>query len=299
MKNGLTPHGVYVSLVTPFRDNEVAYDLLKENIRLLQQTDVSGFLVLGGNAETHGMNSYEKLEIIKLVRQNTSKKQLIVGVSADSSRLAIEEIEKLDKSLVDYVRVLPPHYFAKSMTQDILYRFYNEVADAAKLPIILYHVPRLTNGVEFSADLVKKLAQHQNIVGIKDSSPDGIYGFIASTSEFKDFAVLAGSANTFYPALVSGAAGGNMTVANYLPKMCCDLYDCFKEGNLEKARQLYFTLYTINKYVSGKLGIGGIKAAMTILGFQGGDPRSPISALDDKAKADLKIKLEVMLNEFN
>ncbi len=298
MKNGLTPQGVYVSLVTPFRDNEVAYDLLKENIRLLQQTDVSGFLVLGGNAETHGMNSFEKLEIVKIVKENSTKKQIIVGISADSSRLAIEEIEKLDKNLVDYVRVLPPHYFAKSMTREILYRFYSEVADSSKLPIILYHVPKLTNGVEFSADMVKDLARHQNIVGIKDSSADGIYGFIASTCTFSDFAVLAGSANTFYPALVSGAAGGNMTVANYLPDMCCSLYENYKNGDLEQARKLYFTLYTINKYVSGKLGIAGIKAAMTILGYHGGEPRSPIRALDNAAVDNLKVRLDEMLSEF-
>jgi 4-hydroxy-2-oxoglutarate aldolase len=181
------------------------------------------------------------------------------------------------------------------MSREVLYRFYSEVADNASLPIILYHVPRLTNGVEFSPELVHSLASHPNIKGIKDSSSDGIYGFIGATRTIEDFAVLSGSANSFFPALVAGADGGDMTLANYLPEYCCRLYDEFQAGNLEKAKRLHFALYTINKLVSGKLGIPGIKAAMDIMGYHGGEPRRPILPLEQEDAENLRKKLNSII----
>ncbi|MGI6433703.1 MAG: dihydrodipicolinate synthase family protein [Sphaerochaetaceae bacterium] len=293
------PHGVYVSLITPFRDDLVAYDLLIENLKKLNATDIDGYLVLGGNSESYGMTELERLKIISTVKDNLGTKQIIAGVAAESTHLALEEIAHLHQWGVDYVRVLPPHYFAKNMDQETIQRFYNEVADNSPVPVILYHVPRLSNGIEFSASLVGSLAKHQNIVGIKDSSPDGIYGFIGATKHMADFAVLSGSANSFFPAMVAGAAGGDMTLANYMPRHCCQLYDEFKKGNLERAKELHFALYTVNKLVSGRLGIPGIKAAMNIMGFNGGEPRRPILSLGKPEEEKLKDTLNHIFATFD
>lgn len=292
------PYGVYVSLVTPFKNDEVAFDLLEENIKRMNRTSIRGYLALGGNAESYGMSEAEHLQIIRTVREHAVDRQLIVGVAAESTHLTCEKIKPLKDWGADYVRVLPPHYFAKNMSQDVLYRFYSEVADASCLPIMLYHVPRLTNGVEFSPELVYRLASHPNIKGIKDSSSDGIYGFIGATRTVKDFAVLSGSANSFFPALVAGADGGDMTLANYLPEFCCRLYDEFQAGNLENAKRLHFTLYTINKLVSGKLGIPGIKASMDIMGYFGGEPRRPILPLEPADADNLRKKINSIIETF-
>jgi dihydrodipicolinate synthase/N-acetylneuraminate lyase len=97
-------------------------------------------------------------------------------------------------------------------------RFYEEIADNSPLPFILYNIPKLTGGVRLCPSAVAQPAKHPKILGIKDSSGDGIYGFLAATRRTESsFSVLAGSANIFYPALVSGARGGDMSLTNYLP----------------------------------------------------------------------------------
>ncbi len=284
--------GVYVSLITPFHKDEISFSELQENINRLGQTPVGGYLVLGGNSESPGMSEAERLRVLKTVTGCKGNKIIIGGVAAESSRQASEEIQKFYDLGVDCVRVLPPHYFARSMTNEVLYRFYQEVADNSPLPIILYNVPKLTGGLDFSASLVRTLAGHRQIIGIKDSSPDGIHGFIASTRDLPGFSVLAGSANNFFPALAAGAAGGDMTIANYLPELCCRLYNEFEKGNIEQARDLHLALYTINRLVSGTFGVAGIKAAMDIMGMHGGEPRRPFLPLEEEHIATVRDALE-------
>lgn len=280
--------GVFVSLITPFHKDEISFSELEENINQLNRTPVGGYLVLGGNSESPGMSEAERLQILKTVTNCKGDKILLASVAAESTRQAREEIQRFLDLGVDCVRVLPPHYFARSMTNEVLYRFYKELADSSPLPIILYNVPKLTGGLDFSASLVRTLAGHQQIIGIKDSSPDGIHGFIAATRDLPDFSVLAGSANNFFPALAAGAVGGDMTIANYLPELCCRLYSEFRKGNIEQARDLHLALYTINRVVSGTFGVAGIKAAMEIMGRCGGEPRRPFLPLGKEHVATVR-----------
>lgn len=281
-----------VSLVTPFRNEKISFPELEENIARLNETPIRGYLVLGGNAESQGMSERERDEVLKTAVKAAEERTIIAGIACESTTLAIEEAKRLAGIGADLFRILPPHYFASKTTTDLILRFYEEIADHSPLPFILYNVPKLTSGVQLPPDAVARLAGHPKILGIKDSSSAGIYGFLAATRNIESFAVLAGSANIFYPALVSGAHGGDMTLANYLPDQSCELMSSFLKGDTKRARDLHLSLYTVNNLISGKFGVPGIKAAMDFMGYHGGDPRRPFMPLQKDDRALIRKTLE-------
>lgn len=280
--------GVLVSLVTPFEDEAPRLDWLSENMDALNRTGIRGYLSLGGNGEAQTLTESERLLVLDAILARKGSKVVIAGVSEESSRAAVETARRYAGRGADYLRVMPPHYFAKHMDDEVLVRFYREVADGSPAPLLLYNVPQLTGGVRLSPAAAAELARHPNIHGVKDSSPEGIYGYLAAARGIPGFRVLAGSAGIFFPALVAGASGGDMSLANFLPGPCCDLYDAFRSGDLDRARSLHHRLYTVNAGVSGSFGVAGVKAAMDLLGFRGGEPRKPLAALTTPQRETLR-----------
>ncbi|MFZ2146567.1 MAG: dihydrodipicolinate synthase family protein, partial [Sedimentisphaerales bacterium] len=130
--------------------------------------------------------------------------------------------------------------------------------------------------------------------GMKDSSPTGPGKFLARLEPDADFHVLAGSANFFYPALHLGAAGGVLSIANVLPGSCCDLYRLFIQGKYEEAKKLHSRLARLNQAISGAWGVAGVKAAMDIIGFKGGQPRHPLQGLTGEVKERVR---QIIINE--
>ncbi len=277
--------GVFVSLVTPFADERIAFDALDSNVSSLSVTDIRGYLVLGGNAEAQGLLESEQEQLLTFILERAAGKAVICGVSGESTYLTLERARRVADTGCSLIRVAPPHYFSSRMSDDVLIRYYEEVADESPIPVILYNVPKLVSGVSLSVPVVRRLARHPNIVGIKDSSVDAIEGFIEATKNAPDFAVLAGSANNFYTGLVGGAVGGDMSLANYLPTQCCDVQSLVEAGKLETARKLNLRLVRIYQLVSGRYGVPGVKAAMNFRGFDGGAPRRPLVPLEEESVA--------------
>jgi 4-hydroxy-2-oxoglutarate aldolase len=158
--------------------------------------------------------------------------------------------------------------------------YYSEAADRVPMPVLIYNAPGFAGGVSLSAGAVSRLADHGNIVGMKDSAPTGPGGFLAALGRRREFSVLAGSTNFFYPSMVLGAVGGVLSSANYLPEACCRLYTLIVEGDHAEALALHNRLVRINRAVSSRFGVAGVKVAMECRGYRGGEPRSPLKALD-------------------
>jgi 4-hydroxy-2-oxoglutarate aldolase len=132
------------------------------------------------------------------------------------------------------------------------------------------------------------LAKHSNIVGMKDSSPTGPAAFLTALDPADEFYVLAGSINFFYPSLHLGATGGVVSLSNALPDPCAQLYALYREGKYTEAKELHFKLARLNQAVSGSWGVAGVKAAMDIVGFKGGQPRHPLTAVPEPDKAQIR-----------
>jgi 4-hydroxy-2-oxoglutarate aldolase len=138
------------------------------------------------------------------------------------------------------------------------------------------------------ADLVVKLSRHPNIIGLKDSS--GNIGQLAQIihGSKKGFAVFTGSAPVLFPALCIGAVGGILAVANVLPRQCVQIQNLFNDGRLDEARALQNRLTPLANAVTTKHGIGGLKMAMDLAGYFGGDPRSPLKRPGPEIETELK-----------
>jgi 4-hydroxy-2-oxoglutarate aldolase len=286
--------GVIPPITTPFEKGNLALDRLKENFNKWNKTGLSGYLVLGSNGEAVYLNEREKIKTMEVSRESIPEsKVMIVGTGAESTQETIRFTNQTAKIGADYGLVITPFYFKGSMRPQVLYDHFIAVAESSKIGILLYNVPQFT-GINLDAEVVAKLSFHPNIVGIKDSSGNiGQLNDIIHLSK-KGFAVFVGSAPVFFPALCVGAVGGILAVANAVPDQCVQIQNLFKKGKMDEARTLQNQLTPLAKAVTVKYGIGGLKMAMDLAGYFGGDPRLPLKKPGKEAEEELKKLLAQM-----
>ena len=280
--------GVFAPVVTPFGEDALKLDDLRFNLKRLSESSLTGYLALGSNGEFRSLSDAEQMEVLEVFAAQKGYKVVMVGTACESTTQTIEKSKSAATMGFDYVSVLTPSYFAKKMDGAALRRYYERIADAVTVPVLLYNAPGFAGGVQIPPKTVAKLADHQNIVGMKDSSPAGPARFLTQVGDREDFFVLAGSANFFYPSLHIGAVGGIISLANALPESCCELYRMFLEGRYTEALTLHDRLARLNGAVSGISGVAGVKAAMDLTGYRGGEPRHPLVTLDEEGRASIR-----------
>jgi 4-hydroxy-2-oxoglutarate aldolase len=280
--------GIMPPITTPFEHGEIAYERLAQNIARWNKTGLSGYVAMGSNGESVFLTREEKLKLVEVTRKNMdSGKLLIAGTGSDS----VKETRSLSNDAADrgadFVLVLTPSFYKEQMKSEAFVRYFTEVADRIKIPLIIYNVPKFT-GVSIEVDAVLKLSVHGNIVGLKNSTENA-----AQTAEIlecvpKDFSVLVGTASVLYPGLSAGATGGILALANIAPEECIEVQKLFDAGRHDEAARLQGKLIPLNRAVTSKYGVPGLKAAMDMLGYFGGEPRSPLISLGSAEREDIK-----------
>lgn len=280
--------GVMPPITTPFQDGKLASEQLKKNFQKWNKTGLSGYLVLGSNGEAVYLNEKEKIKVVEISRESIpTSKIMMVGTGMESTHETIYFTNRVAKMGADWALVVTPFYFKGSMRPQILYDHFIAVADSSRIGILIYNVPQFT-GINLEPEVVAKLSEHSNIIGIKDSS-----GNIGQLSEIihlskKGFAVFVGSAPVFFPALCVGAVGGILAVANAVPHECVRIQNLFNKGKMNEARTLQNRLTPLAKAVTTKYGIGGLKVAMDLAGYFGWDPRSPLKRPGKEVEEELE-----------
>lgn len=284
--------GVFAPITTPFdASGEVSWAGLEKNMETYAASGLAGYLALGSNGENKSLDNAEKEKVLKTIVTRKAKGQLVMaGCIFESTRETIEYAKRFAGLGADYLTLLPPSYFAKQMTDAVLLKYFTDIADAVRTPCLVYNAPQFSAGVTLSVNLVKDLAKHPNIVGMKDSSTGNIEGFLFAVRD--QFAVMAGSANFFLSALFMGATGGVISLANAFPPIACELYELAVARQYEKAISLNEKVLRLNKAVSGKGGVAAVKYAMDLAGLAGGNPRLPLLPLKDEDRDGLKKALE-------
>jgi 4-hydroxy-2-oxoglutarate aldolase len=286
--------GVFAPVVTPFQGDQPDLDALAFNLTKLRQTDLTGYLALGSNGEVKSLTDKERLLVLEVFAREKGDKVVMVGTGCESTKETIEKCHVAAQMGFDYVSLLTPHYHAKQMDGPTLRRYYERVAEAVSVPVLLYNAPQFAGGVQIPPKIIVELSHHPNIVGIKDSSAAGPGRFLAELDPNDDFSVLAGGINFFYTSLHEGATGGVLSLANALPEACTELYDLFTQGIYDRARELSARLIRLNQPISGAWGVAGVKAAMDLVGFRGGRPREPLAPVPAEAVAQIR---QAMVNE--
>jgi 4-hydroxy-2-oxoglutarate aldolase len=287
--------GVYPALTTPFAaDGSVSLGDLKYNIERYNATGLAGYVVLGSTGESVLLSRSEMDGMLATVKEAAGQgKRLIAGTGAESTADTIERTKRAAEFGYHFALVKTPHYYKPAYKPDVLIAHYRRVADASPIPVLLYSVPIFT-GVTLEAPEVGVLADHPNIVGIKESSGHvmRVAEMVAATPP--DFQVLTGSAGTLLAALTVGAKGAILALAAALPEKCVALFDLVRDGQTEKARELQNTLLKVSKVIQSEHAIAGIKFAMDQRGYRGGIPRLPLVPLSDVYKQRIAEALAVL-----
>ena len=285
------PKGIYPALVTPFRGETFDAEGYSKNIQRWNSTGLAGYLALGSNGEGVLLTDDEAIRVVEAAQQNRSNgKALIAGTGRESTRRTIELTRRSARAGADAVLVVPPSYYRSAMSDAALEAHYNAVADASEVPVLLYHVPKFSP-VNFTARLILALAKHPNIVGLKETSGD-VTLFSAVLRERPDgFLLFMGTGSLLYTSFAQGCDGSICAIANVTPNECVQIWELVRQGKLREAQAIQWRIDPVNHLVTVAHGISGLKHAVNLLGYAGGNALRPLEPVGQKAAEEIRAAL--------
>jgi 4-hydroxy-2-oxoglutarate aldolase len=268
---------------------------LQQNIAKYNREGLRGFVVAGSTGEAALLTSHEKCRLFQAAREAARDSVLIAGTAAESLRETLELIRQAAELEYDAALVLTPHYYrAQMLRPETQLGFYSALANASPLPLLIYNFPQMT-GIDLPLDVIGQLAEHPNILGIKDSSADlERIGRLISTLP-SSFRVLVGASATYQQSLGLGAEGGILGVANVVPRSALLIHERFRAGDASGARTLQQQIAQ-QAAVSPRFGIQGLKYAMDLNGYFGGESRLPLLPLTTQQKHEIELLFSKVRN---
>ena len=279
-------HGVIAPITTPFdaETGDVAPVALRALARDLLARGLQGIVVSGTTGEGPLLDPDEQVRLVEWLRDVVPEDRwLIAGTGAESTRATVHATERAAAAGADAVLVRAPAYFGPALTPAALTDHFRRVADASPVPVLVYNIPKHTH-VMLQDGVLRALAEHERVIGFKDSSGDlkVMANFRAAAPRLR---ALVGSGAQFYPALELGADGGVLAVACFAAERCVELYRAFRADDRRSAGAAQERLTPLARGIVGDLGVPGVKAAMDAVGLAGGPVRRPLAALDAKQRA--------------
>lgn len=281
--------GILGPVTTPFVAGSEDVDLaaFAANVRAHLDDGLHGIVIAGSTGEAALLSEDERVALVETARPLVSADQwLIVGCGAESTRATVTRTTQAKAAGADAALVVAPHYYANAMTIAELRGHFQRVADESPVPVVLYNIPKYMH-FALPKELVAELAQHPNVIGIKDSSGsiDQLGGFLEAQSE--RFSVITGSGSTLRAALEAGARGGILAVALFAAGPSLEVLRAVGAGNSSGVTAAQARLKPMADVIVAKLGVPGVKAALDHVGKVGGVPRAPLLALDAAGRAEV------------
>lgn len=289
--------GVLLPIPTPFKaGGEVDSGALRSNIQKWNGAGIRGYVVPGSTGERVNLDEAEYLQVIEVARGEVpggpEGPAFIVGAGQESTVGTMKEVKRVVAAVdVDAVLVITPHFYRSAITQQALIDHYIAVADKSPVPVILYSMPALT-GIRIEPETAARLSEHENIIGLKESSAD--IGGLQETVRLvrKDFAVLTGNGTVFHDGLRAGACGGILAVGCVATALCLAIFRAAESEETDRASMLQAKLSPLAAAVTTRFGIGGLKAALEMIGYAGGAVRAPLRMPDEEARSEIRQCLE-------
>lgn len=280
--------GVLAPVTTPFNAASGALDedALRRNVTAVLAEGLAGVVVAGSTGEAPLLDPDEVRRLVAAARAVVpAERWLIAGTGAEATRQAIALSRAVAADGADAVLVRAPGYFGPTLGAPALRAYFRDVADASPVPVIVYNIPKYTH-LSLPAALVAELAEHANIVGIKDSSGD-IEHFAAYRAAAPAWSALVGSASLLLPALERGGDGGVCAAACFAARACAELVAAFAAGDHAAAAAIQERLRPLDRRIVGGLGPAGVKTAMAAAGLYGGPVRAPLADLPASARDEV------------
>lgn len=277
--------GVFAPVVTTFdaRTGELDRAGFEQNLRAHAAAGLRGAIVAGTTGEAALLDENERGSLVGWAREVLPGECLVIaGTGAESTRASVRLAKQAAREGADAVIVIAPHYFGEAaMTGPALTVHYERVADESPVPVVLYNMPKYMH-FALPPEIVAKLALHENIVGMKESSGDLDLFARYTSAQSKEFRLLTGNGSTFAGALEAGAPGGILAVATFAPGLSLEVYAASRRGDRNAALSAQKRLGPLASQIVGGLGVPGVKVAMDQVGLVGGPPRPPLQPLRER-----------------
>jgi 4-hydroxy-tetrahydrodipicolinate synthase len=284
--------GTYTALVTPFCNNQLDETSLRELVEWQVEQGVDGIVPVGTTGESPTLNFKEHIRVIELVVEIVRKRvKVLAGTGSNSTAEAVEQTRAAEEVGADGALLVAPYY--NKPTQEGLFRHFQAVAQATKLPLILYSIPGRC-GIEISVDTCSRLATHcPTIVGIKEAggTPERVSQLRAALPKFT---ILSGDDSLTLPFMSVGAEGVISVASNVAPREVVHMVKAFEQGKLGAAQKLHFQLYSLFKDLFIETNPIPVKAALAMMGKIEEEYRLPLCKM---GTANRK-KLEETLKEL-
>ncbi len=279
--------GSMCALVTPFRDNMLDLDALKKLVDFQIENGTSGLIPCGTTGESATLSLDEHHEVIEAtIKFADGRVPVIAGTGSNNTAEAVFITREAKAMGADAALVVTPYYVRP--TQEGLYAHYMAVAEAVDIPIVLYNVPSRT-AVSISPETVARLAEHPNIVAIKEAT--GTTSYFSQLRMHTDLPVLSGSDEVNLSLMQLGAAGAISVVANVVPGLCADLMQAAERNDWERARDIHFRIFRLTEALFQESNPIPVKAALHMMGFISDELRLPLTRISPGAFAILRQEL--------
>ncbi|KUK63032.1 MAG: 4-hydroxy-tetrahydrodipicolinate synthase [Methanoculleus marisnigri] len=281
--------GILPAIITPFhRDSEASLDIegLRSNIESLLQRGVNGIVPCGSTGESATLTFEEHEKVIgETVGVVNGRVPVLAGTGSNNTAEAVRLTRSAQDAGADGALVISPYY--NKPNRSGLIKHFTKLADL-DLPIVLYNVPGRT-GQNLQPDLVVELAEHPNIVGIKEASGDitQISRIIEGTRD-EEFIVLSGDDAMTLPVLALGGAGVISVAANVDPGRMVQMYESFRAGDLARAQDLHYKLAPLMRAMFIDTNPIPVKKAVELIGMAAGPVRLPLDELDEAKTEQLR-----------
>ena len=286
--------GLGVAMVTPFnQEKEIDFDATKSLVEHLIQGGVNYLVVLGTTGEVATLSDKEKKALVKFViKQNNKRVPVVVGVGGNDTKHVIESIDNYDYDDIDAILSVTPYYNKPS--QKGLELHFKEIAAKSPVPVILYNVPGRT-GVNMTAETTLKLAQIQNVIGVKEASGNLNQISYILRDKPKDFLAISGDDGLTLPQLAMGMDGVISVLGNAFPKPFSEMIQLGLNGNFEEARKIHLKLLEITDALFAEGSPAGVKAALNIQGIVENSLRLPLAPISESGFS----KLTALIQNFS
>lgn len=277
--------GSGVALVTPFDENgDVNYSRLREILEFHVINHTDAIIVTGTTGEGSTLSDEEKISVIEFTVDIINNRiPVIAGTGSNDTRHAVEFSKKVEKLGVDGLLVVTPYY--NKGNENGIYEHYKAIAEGVKIPVILYNVPSRT-GVNLSIPLLKRLVQIENITALKEAS--GNISYVAEVArEVPELDIYSGNDDMVVPVLSLGGKGVISVSANIIPDISHDMTASFLKGDVKKARELQLKYNDLVNALFLETNPVPVKEAMNFLGYEVGNCRLPLGAMNESNRVRL------------
>lgn len=281
--------GSGVALVTPFKDNKVNFEKLKELLEWHVQEGTDAIIICGTTGEATTMSDTEKKEVIKFTVDTINKRIPVIAGSGSNNTLAAIEMSKYAESVgVDGLLVITP-YYNKTNSKGLL-KHFEAINNSVNTPIIVYNVPGRT-GLNITPENLIKLSTLSNIVAIKEAS--GNISQVAKIAAMcKDIDIYSGNDDQIIPIMSLGGKGVISVLANVIPNKVHQMTKNYLDGNVKEACSIQLETLELTNNLFIETNPIPVKTALNLIGKEVGPLRLPLYDMDEKNENILKETLK-------